>query len=1291
MPPLNLPNILTDEQFKKLEQEPDLLDVLTNEEMSKLEQPSYRLSEFIPKENQMLIDKIAIGIDEAMIGAIATAVKTPQAFGALVKEQGETGLFSDFKLFGLPFNQLKRIAQRIRGEKPEMTEVDKAVAKTGQDIIEANRRFVAEKMPDIEPSGEGGIKDFMYNLGSGATTLGAALGISLLTKSPHAASVMFGLYQKGNIYNRAREAGLEPDKASGLSTLAGGVEGALEYIGLDFMLRKYGGQLMTMAIRAGSEATQEFSQEVGENIIVKLGGINKAQGIFQGAGQAALIGAILGAPASVAIDTAEKAGVIDELKQSGFDEKQAKELLTKIVDTQKEQISKVIEDEAGFARIAGEEPIVPEKVPPVSPEVVKKPIMEARQKQLESELKNIDKQMRTLEETKVRLEKQGLKTGKIDTQLEKLSKKYTYAESQLAETIIGQPKIEQIQRELGQIRIKDIVKEEARIERGAERVGKRMGIAEEKAYQSEIAFRKRERLKAKQETQHLISQMNRISDAKNIDLNYKDQIDALLAQYDFKRRTTRTMARRESMREFVDRQKAEGEQILIPEEQLDMLDRITLNDMTLDDLRAVHGTVTALAHIGKLKNKLISHKEWRDFTQTEQGITDRIYKTGKKHPSPEQVLKTPSMRKRSIIGRVANAIDNFAAHQRKTEFIARALDGFQEGTMQDNIIEPIQQAYNQEALKQADVLGKLINIMQPIKKQLRTITNKQYDIEGIEQKLTKQEAMAVYANSKSPINREYGLMRGWGWNEKQIHNIIDSLTQEEKSVVDKSMELIDTLFEETAQVGEKLIGQKVKKRTGYWPKVTDKEISTLAVLRQKESDLFQDVIRRTYVERGFIKEIGKVAEPVSLNYFGVLLDHINKVTHFQTHALAVRDVQKLIHSPKIKQAVTDVLGENTYRQFAPWLRDIANPKSGYGNAVDRLAGWLKRNATATTLGLKVSVSLKQFGSYSQTIHELGLIPATKGFVQFYAHPFRNINFIYNKSPQMKFREKTFDREVREWMETRQAKELTGGRPGLTTMIYSLIKTVDKAATLPSWYSAYTKNFNKYQNAEQAIRYADGVVRRTQPAGSKKDLAAIMRGPNIQKIFTMFYTHFTNAYNQLANEAQKLRLGEKALPIRVVDLLVAYWWLLIVPGVLGEEVYRLGKSKPKQLLKGIASYGLNSIAIAGNFFNSLINTQFDYQASPAFGLPKDIQMIAKTKKPKTKLKYATRSLGYVTGLPMQQAWITLSGLFDLMSGETEDFRRLAFSKYQLKGEKEKGKIGKYGWQKSKKRKHSQRWR
>ena len=138
---------------------------------------------------------------------------------------------------------------------------------------------------------------------------------------------------------------------------------------------------------------------------------------------------------------------------------------------------------------------------------------------------------------------------------------------------------------------------------------------------------------------------------------------------------------------------------------------------------------------------------------------------------------------------------------------------------------------------------------------------------------------------------------------------------------------------------------------------------------------------------------------------------------------------------------------------------------------------------------------------------------------------------------------------------------------------------------------------------------------------------------------------------------------------MADILTALLWLLIVPGIFATEIYKFGKASTKDIVKGIASYGFASIAIVGNFANSLMN-KFDYEPTAALGFPRAVERMVKGKKPRTKIKAGVEAIGYATGLPTQQGWITLSGLYDLLTGETKDIRRLAFSEYQLEGEKKK---------------------
>jgi len=291
---------------------------------------------------------------ESVRGARDIILSSPQVMGSLIQELGERA--EELPDLGpTPSNMIFPMLPLVKMAKSALfkrTDRDEQLADVGRGLIERNKKWIAKRIPDYGPSGKGQFKDFMYSLGSGATTMAAALGITALTRTPHAAAALFGLYQKGQLYQTGREKGLTPQRAGELSTLGGAIEGALEYIGLDFLLKRYGGRLMTTFIRSGTEALQEWSQQTGENLVVKLGGIDKKRSIFQGSGMAALVGLTLGAPTSISIDMAEKSGILGELQQSGLTLQESRKVLTFIVDSQKKRLANIITSEAGFARVS---------------------------------------------------------------------------------------------------------------------------------------------------------------------------------------------------------------------------------------------------------------------------------------------------------------------------------------------------------------------------------------------------------------------------------------------------------------------------------------------------------------------------------------------------------------------------------------------------------------------------------------------------------------------------------------------------------------------------------------------------------------------------------------------------------------------------------------------------------------------------------------------------------------------------------------------------------------------------
>ncbi len=141
---------------------------------------------------------------------------------------------------------------------------DGSMKTAGQQILDRNKSYLARN--NLLRPKEGGIKGLMYDLGNGAGSTLASLGVAGLTKSPASAALLFGSLQKSQIYQEARTAGKSPTQSSTISTGAGAVEGILEKIGLDHFIPAMQGNSVVKRFINGavSEGVQEGSQQTAE-------------------------------------------------------------------------------------------------------------------------------------------------------------------------------------------------------------------------------------------------------------------------------------------------------------------------------------------------------------------------------------------------------------------------------------------------------------------------------------------------------------------------------------------------------------------------------------------------------------------------------------------------------------------------------------------------------------------------------------------------------------------------------------------------------------------------------------------------------------------------------------------------------------------------------------------------------------------------------------------------------------------------------------------------------------------
>ena len=768
-------------------------------------------------------------------------------------------------------------------------------------------------------------------------------------------------------------------------------------------------------------------------------------------------------------------------------------------------------------------------------------------------------------------------------------------------------------------------------------------------------------LSEKQEKIDLAKEITNIAQ-KKIDPDYQEQIDEILENYDLKARTEATKKRRLSRQEFFEREVATGNLDFIPQEFFREFGKKTLDEMTLEEVEQLYDQISVLSTIGATKSKLLAIRGEKDLAIRLNNIVDTIYNTAGKIETPVEGAEVPLVpnAKKTALQRTLNMVSDYFAAHRKVEFITKDLG------VNNDIFETIQVGINKELATAEAAYNKLREAFKLIESDLNNMSTKPVKIEGVPVEMTREQMIGIALNSgnEGNLNR---LINGNKFTMEQINAIKENLTPQENEFVGKVFETVNSLFPDTVGVSKKLLGIKPKKVEGdYFPIVTDRELNKLAQLREAESDLFQDVFQTTFVERYFTKaRIGGRA-PVDLNVFKVIFGHIDAVTHFNSLAIPIRDIQKIISNPRFKKSIIGAMDESTYEQFQPWLRSIANPKNLIPSGpMDKVAAMLRHNATTAILGWRFSVSLLQAGSFTQTINEIGIKDAANGIGQYWAAPGEAKDFIYSKSEIMRNRKMQFDREIKDWLKSENARHITRGDKSWEEILFELIRGVDFITTAPSWLGAYHKQYNLTNNADEAAIYADGVVRRTQPAGAMENLAQVMKGTAMQKLFTSFMTHFANMHNQLVSALNEYKYSKSHPLFKSANLARSMWWLWLAPALLAGWVRSGFKTDDwRKYAQEVVAYPLTGLFLVRDLMNSIVKG-FDIGAPPGLGGVQEVSYTVKGKELRTKIKHGVKAVGLLTGKIPTQAVDTAEAFIDLMTGKSRDWKRLIWTESSLK--------------------------
>ena len=635
-----------------------------------------------------------------------------------------------------------------------------------------------------------------------------------------------------------------------------------------------------------------------------------------------------------------------------------------------------------------------------------------------------------------------------------------------------------------------------------------------------------------------------------------------------------------------------------------------------------------------------------------------------------------------------DAAGGYMASVIKVETMARRLDGGEiDGIAQKLIYKPVDLAW-QKSLKLTEELigGKLQAIVdQHIgQKTMLKWRSEKVIIPGLTQVLTREQVITAALNAGNTQNmralRNYRLGEdGALLTTDQWQAVFDSLSEGEWHFVQAVWDFLDhDMFPLLNDLTLRTKGIPLAKveaapvrtkygefRGGYFPLSFDPRMSErgeryndgpatgeTGTLHGNPNTTAKSTIERS--GRSYKDLVPRLS-------FDVLTRSLTDNIHDLTHREAVNDVWRVIRRPEVRAAIDGVLGEKYWINIKRWLQEVARPEQVGDAGARKLLRTLRGNISASAMALKASVALCQVTGITQSIHKLGTYWTAQGLAAYYGHPTKLkmiTDEMYAKSIELKRRNQgSYDRDIHDLLTTHNPLVKTF-REHMTQKGFWAIAKLDQAVANPVWLGAYlkaTKALGKTE--EEAIYYADTMVRITQPTGATKDLSRAQRGWGLGdggKLLTMFQTFFNGTQNLIWEQFHETkgdfktghylrgayRSGRAGLLMAVLPALLEH---LIKDGPPDDE------DDLSSIGKGIISYTTGGMPVVKDAVSYLIGDSYGFRPVPAvegmtavLNMPEGVADLVRGEGWKG-AKKIVRGLGPLTGLPTGQAGVTMRGV------------------------------------------------
>lgn len=328
-------------------------------------------------------------------------------------------------------------------------------------------------------------------------------------------------------------------------------------------------------------------------------------------------------------------------------------------------------------------------------------------------------------------------------------------------------------------------------------------------------------------------------------------------------------------------------------------------------------------------------------------------------------------------------------------------------------------------------------------------------------------------------------------------------------------------------------GAKVVFRGGYVPLVrysdSGSHPASLDAVPATNDKSSVNNIRTLHTNTGGTKTRDKSVYPLDLRKgaeYSAVMDNI--------HDLCYRELttsfRKIMNDPEMYSLLKEKLGVANFEAFEEFLKKTAQPygSGGYSSISERDAGdclsWIRQKTVNVAIMLNFKTAVQNLGNpllYGNVVEGFGY----KDVMAAYGNLFLNMqngqgwkatrDLVYSKSPFMKERSTVPDISMRDIKD--ESRKLNSVEKIAVEFGTNVLVATDNISAIPIWAQAYQKKINAGASEQEAVLFAETVIRRTLGSSRITDVAPIQRGSALMKLFTTFQGFFNTQFNQWQRE------------------------------------------------------------------------------------------------------------------------------------------------------------------------------